>query len=147
MLLDLELLGLTKNAFAGCNVTRGNTRFQDGGAIGIRQKPAARGHPLPHHVAVVDQQTGVVGRGRLGSSRGVPGKPKPEQPKYNGRENETDSQHAEHRAITKSGAGLNSRLNCAAFFLAHACLLRFRQENLPGSCAVAQGRDREQIGG
>jgi hypothetical protein len=49
----------------------------------------------------------------------VRGKPKPEQPEYNGPENETGTEDNEHRAITKSGAGLNRRLDCAAFFLVH----------------------------
>src|SRR5690242_2649812 len=56
---------------------------------------------------------------RSGSRRGVRGKPKPEQPEYNGPENETGTEDNEHRAITKSGAGLNRRLDCAAFFLVH----------------------------
>jgi hypothetical protein len=55
----------------------------------------------------------------------VRGKPKPEQPQYNGPEDETVTEDTENRAITKSGPGLNSRLDCAAFFLVHGCLLRF----------------------
>jgi hypothetical protein len=63
----------------------------------------------------------------------VRGKPKPEQPEYNGRDNETGTEDNEHWAITKSRAGLDWRLDRATFFLAHRCLLSFRQENATSS--------------
>jgi hypothetical protein len=53
-----------------------------------------------------------------GQQWGAQGKPKPEQPEYNGAENETDTEDKEHRPMTKSSAGLNSGLDCAAFFCA-----------------------------
>src|SRR4029079_17684988 len=83
------------------------------------------------------------------ASRGVRGKPKIEQPQYNGPENETVTEDTEDWAITKSSAGFNTRLECAPFFLMHGCLLRFgRKRHLcrPGSagleCHGAEQRER-----
>jgi hypothetical protein len=68
----------------------------------------------------------------------VRGKPKPEQPQYNGAEDEADTEDNEHRAITKSRTGLNRRLDYAALFLVHSCVLVVPASSRRGAALLPQ---------